>query len=258
LVLKAIKPIWEKVPVTAARLRGRLEAVLGWATVHHYRAGDNPAKWGGLLEHALPAPGKVARVEHHSALPYVNIAEFMTKVRSDTSITARALEFIALTAARSGEAVGATWDEIDLANRVWIVPASRMKAGREHRVPLSDAAIAVLEAMRAIRQSPYVFPGANAGKPVRGGTVWWLANQLAGVSVHGLRSSFRDWSSEQTDFPREVAEMALAHAIPSAVEAAYRRGDLIQKRRKLMDAWAAFCAKPSGVGAVTPIRAVRS
>ena len=258
LVLKAIKPIWEKTPVTASRLRGRLEAVLGWATVHHYRAGDNPAKWGGLLEHALPAPGKVARVEHHSALPYGNIAELMTKVRSDTSITARALEFIVLTAARSGEAVGATWGEIDFDAKVWVVPKHRMKAGREHRVPLSDAAMGVLRAMRAIRQSPYVFPGANAGKPVRGGTVWWLANQLAGVSVHGLRSSFRDWSSEQTDFPREVAEMALAHAIPSAVEAAYRRGDLIQKRRQLMDAWADYCAKPSGAGAVTPIRAARS
>jgi integrase len=236
--------------------------VLGWATVHHYRAGDNPAKWGGLLEHALPAPGKVARVEHHSALPYVNIAEFMAKVRSAASITARALEFIVLTAARSGEAVGATWDEIDFEAKVWLVPASRMKAGREHRVPLADAAIAVLEAMRAIRLSPYVFPGASAGQPVRGGTVWWLANQLAGVSVHGLRSSFRDWAAERTGFQREVCEMALAHAIPDAVEKAYRRGDLFDKRRKLMDAWAEFCGKPNGAargaGAVTPIRAVRS
>jgi integrase len=253
LVLKAIKPIWEKTPVTAGRLRGRLEAVLGWATVHHYRAGDNPAKWGGLLEHALPAPGKVARVEHHSALPYINIAEFMAKVRSDASITARALEFIVLTAARSGEAVGATWDEIDIDAKVWLVPASRMKAGREHKVPLADAAIAVLEAMRAIRQSPYVFPGANAGQPVRGGTVWWLANQLAGVSVHGLRSSFRDWASERTNFQREVCEMALAHAIPDAVERAYRRGDLFQKRAALMQAWADYLAKPSQGGEVIPI-----
>jgi integrase len=258
LVLKAIKPIWGKTPVTASRLRGRLEAVLGWATVHHYRAGDNPAKWGGLLEHALPAPGKVARVEHHSALPYVNIAEFMTRVRSDTSITARALEFIVLTAARSGEAVGATWDEIDFEAKVWLVPASRMKAGRDHRVPLADAAIAVLEAMRAIRQSPYVFPGASAGQPVRGGTVWWLANRLAGVSVHGLRSSFRDWASERTNFQREVCEMALAHAILDAVEKAYRRGDLFDKRRKLMDAWAAYCANPQFTGKVLPIGLSRS
>jgi integrase len=249
LVLRAIKPIWEKTPVTASRLRGRLEAVLGWATVHQYRFGDNPAKWDGLLEHALPAPGKV---EHHSALPYAGIPEFMAKVRADASITARALEFIVLTAARSGEAVEARWDEIDLDARLWIVPASRMKAGREHRVPLSDAPLAVLEAMRTIKQSAYVFPGANAGQPVRGGTVWWLANQLAGVSVHGLRSSFRDWASERTNFQREVCEMALAHAISSAVEKAYRRGDLFEKRRKLMDAWAEFCAKP-GAGKVVSI-----
>ena len=243
LVLRALKPIWEKTPVTASRLRGRVEAVLGWATVHHYRAGDNPAKWGGLLEHALPAPGKVARVEHHSALPYAQIAEFMTKVRNDTSVTARALEFIVLTAARSGEAVGATWDEIDFDAKVWVVPKRRMKAGREHRVPLSDAAMRVLRAMRAIRQSPYIFPGASAGKPIRGGTVWWLANQLAGraACMACVRVS-RDWSSEQTDFPREVCEQALAHAIPNAVEAAYRRGDLFDKRRKLMEAWAAYCA----------------
>jgi integrase len=177
----------------------------------------------------------------------------MTKVRSDTSITARALEFIVLTAARSGEAVGATWDEIDFEAKVWLVPASRMKADREHRVPLADAAIAVLKAMRAIRQSPYVFPGASPGQPVRGGTVWWLVNQFAGVSVHGLRSSFRDWASERTNFQREVCEQALAHAIPSAVEAAYRRGDLFEKRRKLMAAWAEFCAKPAAAGTVVAI-----
>jgi integrase len=258
LVLRAIKPIWEKTPVTASRLRGRLEAVLGWATVHHYRSGDNPAKRGGLLEHALPAPGKVAKVEHHSALKYDGIAEFISKLRSDASITARALEFIALTAARSGEAVGATWDEIDFDKKEWTVPASRMKADREHRVPLSSAALAVLKQMKAIRQSPYVFPGAKAGQPVKGGTVWWLANQIAGVSVHGLRSSFRDWASERTSFQREVCEMALAHAIPSAVEKAYRRGDLFEKRRKLMDAWAEFCAKPAASGDVVAIGRGRS
>jgi integrase len=180
----------------------------------------------------------------------------MAKVRADASITARALEFIVLTAARSGEAVDARWDEIDA--RLWTVPASRMKAGREHRVPLSEPALAVLEAMRSIQQSAYVFPGANAGQPVRGGTVWWLANQLAGVSVHGLRSSFRDWASERTNFQREVCEMALAHAIPSAVEKAYRRGDLFEKRRKLMDAWAEFCGKPAAAGDVARIRGVRA
>jgi integrase len=252
LVLRAIKPIWEKTPVTASRLRGRLQAVLGWATVHHYRSGDNPAKWGGLLEHALPAPGKVAKVEHHSALPYADIPEFMAKVRADTGVEARALEFICLTAARSGEAVGARWDEIDLANRVWVVPAARMKMCKEHRVPLSDAALAVLKAMKAIRRSPYVFPRASA-QPVRGATVWRHANRLAGTSVHGLRASFRDWASERTSFQREVCEMALAHAIPDAVEKAYRRGDLFEKRRKLMAAWAEFCGKPQSGGKVVPI-----
>jgi integrase len=253
LVLRAIKPIWEKTPVTASRLRGRLEAVLGWATVHHYRSGDNPAKWSGLLEHALLAPGKVAKVEHHSALPYADIPEFMAKVRADTGVTARALEFICLTAARSGEAAAAKWDEIDLDARLWTVPASRMKAGKEHRVPLSDPALAVLRAMRTIKQSPYVFPRGNA-LPVRGATVWRLATRLGGVSVHGLRSSFRDWASERTSFQREVCEMALAHTIPDAVEKAYRRGDLFDKRRKLMDAWGEFCAKPAAAGAVVPIR----
>jgi integrase len=258
LVLRALKPIWEKTAVTASRLRGRLEAVLGWATVHHYRSGDNPAKWGGLLEHALPAPGKVAKVEHHSALPYADIPEFMAKVRADTGVAARALEFICLTAARSGEVAGAVWDEIDLDARLWTVPASRMKAGKEHRVPLSDPALAVLRAMRAIKQPSYIFPRVATDKPVRGADVWRLANRLAGVSVHGLRSSFRDWASERTSFQREVCEMALAHTIPDAVEKAYRRGDLFEKRRKLMTAWAEFCSKPATAGAVVPIRRGRS
>jgi integrase len=256
LVLRAIKPIWEKTPVTASRLRGRLEAVLGWATVHHYRPGDNPAKWGGLLEHALPAPGKVTKVGQHSALPYADIPGFMTKARADTGVTARALEFICLTAARSGEAVAARWDEIDLDARLWTVPASRMKAGKEHRVPLSEPSLVVLRAMKAIKQSAYVFPRENA-LPVRGATVWRLATRLGGVSVHGLRSSFRDWASERTSFQREVCEMALAHAIPDAVEKAYRRGDLFEKRRKLMEAWGEFCSASAPTGKVLPIRGVR-
>jgi integrase len=252
LVLRALKPIWEKTPVSASRLRGRIEAVLGWATVHHYRSGDNPAKWGGLLEHALPAPGKVAKVEHHSALPYADIPEFMFKLRGNTGIAARALEFICLTAARSGEAVGVRWAEIDLDARLWTVPASRMKAGKEHRVPISAAAMAVLDQMQRIRTSDHVFRVAT-DKPVRGADVWRLANRLAGISVHGLRSSFRDWAAERTSFPRELAEMALAHSVGSAVEQAYRRGDLFEKRRKLMDAWAEFCGKPQSGGKVVPI-----
>jgi len=247
LVLKVLKPLWERTPETASRVRGRIENILGWATVHHYRSGDNPARWNGLLEHALPARSKVARVEHHAALPYVEIPAFMSKVRQNTSTGARALEFIVLTAARLGEAINATWDEVDLAVRVWTIPAERMKAAREHRVPLSDAAIRLLRQMSAIRHSDYVFPGARAGRPVGENTPVRLAKEAAGadITVHGLRSSFRDWAAERTSFPREVAEMALAHTIPNAVEAAYRRGDLFDKRRRLMDAWAEFCTRQS-------------
>ena len=245
LVLKVIKPMWERIPTTASRVVGRIHAVIGWATVHHYRHGDNPARWQGHLEHALPALSKVAKVKHHAALPYAQVGAFVAKLRKDSSVGARCLEFITLTAARLGEAINAEWDEIDLANRVWVVPASRMKADREHRVPLSGAALAVLKAVQAIRQSDYVFPGRRQGRPVGENTPVRLAKQAAGsnITVHGLRSTFRDWASERTSFSREVAEMALAHAIPNAVEAAYRRGDLFDKRRKLMDAWAAYCAK---------------
>ena len=243
LVLKVIKPMWERIPTTASRVVGRIHAVIGWATVHHYRHGDNPARWQGHLEHALPALSKVAKVKHHAALPYAQVGAFVAKLRKDSSVGARCLEFITLTAARVGEAINAEWDEIDLANRVWVVPSSRMKADREHRVPLSDAALAVLKVMQAIRQSDYVFPGTRQGRPVGENTPVRLAKQAAGsnITVHGLRSTFRDWASERTSFSREVAEMALAHAIPNAVEAAYRRGDLFEKRRKLMEAWAEFC-----------------
>jgi integrase len=248
LVLKVVKPLWERIPTTASRVLGRIQAVLGWATVHHYRSGDNPARWQGHLEHALPALSKVAKAEHHAALPYPQVGAFVAKLRKDSSVGARCLEFITLTAARLGEAINAEWDEIDLANRVWVVPGSRMKADREHRVPLSGAALAVLKAMQAIRQSDYVFPGTRQGRPVGENTPVRLAKQAAGsnITVHGLRSTFRDWASERTSFSREVAEMALAHAIPNAVEAAYRRGDLFEKRRRLMEAWAKFCGGRRG------------
>jgi len=242
LVLRVLKPIWDAKRETASRLRGRIENVLGWATVHHYRSGDNPARWNGLLEHALPA---VVKGDHHAALPYTQVASFMQALRKDTGIVARALELITLTAVRLGEASGATWDEIDLEAKTWTIPASRMKADQEHRVPLSDAAISVLKTVREIRQSDYVFAGFKPGRPIGGDALRELIKKLAGadVTVHGLRSTFRDWAAEQTNVQREVAEMALAHAIPDAVEAAYRRGDLFDKRRKLMGAWAAYCAK---------------
>ena len=259
LVLKVLKPIWEKTPETASRVRGRIENVLGWATVHHYRAGDNPARWGGLLEHALPARSKIAKVEHHAALPYAEIGAFVAKLQQDSGVAAGCLQFITLTAARLDEARSATWDEIDLPNRIWIVPARRMKADKEHRVPLSASAVTVLEQMQEIRQNDYVFPGRLEGRPIGDNTIWRLAKEAAGsdITIHGLRSSFRDWAAERTSFPREVAEMALAHAIPNAVEAAYRRGDLFEKRRRLMDAWAEFCAKPSHRGEVVVIRGGR-
>jgi integrase len=256
LVLKVIKPVWGERTATAARVRGRIEAILGWATVHHYRSGDNPARWQGLLEHALPAQSKVAKTEHHVALPYAEVAGFMAKLQQHTSPAAKCLEFIVLTAARLAEATGTMWSEIDFKARTWTVPASRMKGGREHRVPLSDAAMAVIDAMAAIRMNDYVFPGLRDGQPVGTRTLQNLVKRIGGeITVHGFRSCFRDWAAERTSFPREVAEMALAHAIPSAVEAACRRGDLFEKRRRLMAAWADFCTKPAAAtGKVVAIR----
>jgi integrase len=255
LVLSVLKPIWTDKTETASRVRGRIEAILGWATVHHYRSGDNPARWQGLLEHALPARSKVAKTEHHAALPYAEIAAFMARLRQDTSAAARCLEFIVLTGARLAEAAEAMWSEIDFAGRTWTIPANRMKGGREHKVPLSNAAMTVLEAMRTMRTCDFVFHGMRAGQPVGARTIQELVRQLGGeITTHGFRSCFRDWAAERTNFPREVAEMALAHAIPSAVEAAYRRGDLFEKRRRLMDSWAEFCGKPNASGKVVALR----
>ena len=252
LVLRVVKPLWGRVPETASRVRGRIEAVLGWATVHHYRSGDNPARWQGLLEHALPAR---IRNKHHAALPYVENGAFMRNLRQNNSVAAQCLEMLVLTATRLKEATHATWAEIDLANRMWTIPANRMKGGREHRVPLSDDAVAVLKSMQEIRRSDYIFPGMHAERPVGARTIADIVKELAGreITIHGFRSTFRDWASERTNFPREVAEMALAHTIPSAVEAAYRRGDLFEKRRKLMEAWAAYCGKPVANGKVVSI-----
>jgi integrase len=253
LVLQVIKPLWQRVPETASRVRGRIENVLGWATVHHYRTGDNPARWSGLLEHALPA---VVKGEHHKALPYVEMPAFMARVRDQGSVTAKCIEFIALTAARLAEAQAATWDEIDFEARTWTIPGSRMKAGAEHRVPLSPAALTVLAGMREIKQSNYVFPGIKPGQPIGDNMPLKLLGRMGvATTIHGLRSTFRDWAAETTNYPNHVVEQALAHAIPNAVEAAYRRGDLFEKRRRLMDAWADYCAKPATTGKVVPIRA---
>ena len=262
LVLKVVKPLWERVPTTAKRVLGRIENVLGWATVHHYRSGDNPAAWDGLIEHALPSVSRAGGGEHHAALPFAEAVAFMTKVRADTGIAARCLEFITLTAVRLSEAINATWDEVDLDARVWTIPSSRMgKTRKEHRVPLSDAAIAVLKAMQKVRMNDWVFPGNRQGRPIGENSMRRLAKDASGddtITVHGLRSTFRDWASERTDFQAEVKEAALAHTIPNAVEAAYRRGDLFDKRRKLMEAWAGFCGRSSSAtGKVVPMTSGR-
>jgi integrase len=260
LVLKVLEPIWTRKPETASRVRGRMEAVLDWAKVRGYRTGENPARWRGHLDHLLPAKAKVRKVEHHAALPYARIGAFSVGLRKQDGIASRALEFLVLTATRTGETLGATWDEVDMGAKLWTIPASRMKAGKEqHRVPLSDAALAVLQQMHDIRHSGYVFPGGREGRPLSETSLLMLLRRMGHgeITAHGFRSTFRDWAAERTNFPREVAEMALAHAIPDAVEAAYRRGDLFEKRRKLMDAWAAYCAKVETDSKVVAIRGRR-
>ena len=254
LVMKAIEPMWTATPETASRVRGRIEAILDWATSRGYRQGENPARWRGHLENLLPKKRKVHRVEHHAALPYTEIGAFMAELRQQEGVAPRALEFAILTACRTGEVIGARWDEFNLAERVWSIPAERMKSGKGHRVPLSDAAIAILEEMRAIRHSDYVFPGARAGRPISTASMLMVLHRLGRgeYTVHGFRSSFRDWAAERTGFPAEVAEMALAHTVADAVERAYRRGDLFQKRRQLMDAWSRYCATPASAGEVIP------
>jgi integrase len=256
LVLKAVEPIWAMKPETASRVRGRIESILDWATARGYRQGENPARWRGHLENLLPKRSKVRRVEHHAALPYAEIAAFLADLRQQEGVAARALEFAILTAARTGEVIGAHWDEINTAERLWTIPADRMKAGKEHRVPLSDAAMAIVEKMTAICSGDFVFPGAKAKRPLSNMAFLMLLRRMdrGDLTAHGFRSSFRDWAAERTTFPGEVAEMALAHAVSDKVEAAYRRGDLFQKRRQLANAWAKFCAAPPASGAVVPIR----
>jgi integrase len=256
LVLKAIEPIWTVKPETATRVRGRIEAVIDWATARGYRQGENPARWRGHLENLLPKKTKVRRVEHHAALPYADIGAFMVDLRQQEGVAALALEFAILTAARSGEVIGARWIELNMAERLWTVPRERMKAGREHRVPLSDAAMSIVEKMAAIRTSDFVFPGQRSGQPIGVVGLFYKLGQMGrrDLTVHGFRSSFRDWVAERTAFPAEVAEMALAHAVADKVEAAYRRGDLFEKRRQLSDAWAKFCARPALPAEIVPIR----
>jgi integrase len=244
LVMRVIEPIWNEKPETASRVRGRIESVLGWATTRGYRDGANPARWKDHLEHQLSERSKVRAVKHHAALPYAEIAEFMAELRQQEGIPARALEFAILTAARTFEALGCPWSEIDFKARLWTIPAERMKAERDHRVPLSARSLSILEGMQALKESEFVFPGIKPGLSLSDMSMLMTLRRMGrgDLTVHGFRSTFRDWAAERTGFPAEVAEMALAHAVGDKVEAAYRRGDLFEKRRQLSEAWARFCS----------------
>jgi integrase len=255
LVLKALEPIWATKPETASRVRGRIESVLDWAKVQGLREGENPARWRGHLDQALPARSKVRKVEHHAALPYVELPAFMIDLRKREGVAARALEFAILTAARTGEVLGATWDEIDFDNRLWTIPAERMKGKRDHRVPLSDRAVELLNGMPRAEGNPYVFPGAREGMPLSNMALLMMLRRMNrdDLTAHGFRSTFRDWAAETTDYPGELVEMALAHTVSSKTEAAYRRGDMLDKRRRLMDDWAGYCASEPRQGNVVPL-----
>jgi len=259
LVMKVLDPLWGTKTETASRLRGRIENILDWATVRKFRTGENPARWRGHLDKLLPKRSKVQRVKHHAALPYADVGAFLKALRERQGVAPKALEFIILTACRAGEALGspgreagkgamraATWSEIDFGAKVWTIPPERMKAAREHRVPLSDAALRVLKALKAEKQNDYVFPGWKTDTPLTIAAPLLLLQTdmgYASLTVHGFRSSFRDWAAEQTNFPREIAEAALAHTLRDKTEAAYQRGDLLERRREMMQAWAAYCGR---------------
>lgn len=257
-ILRILEPIWTTKTETAARVRGRVEAVLDWATVRGYRDGDNPARWRGHLDKLLAAPAKVAKVQHHRALSVDTVGEFMAALRAERGLGARALEFAILTAARSGEVRGATWDEIDLDKALWVVPASRMKAGKEHRVPLSPTAITLLRSLPKVEGTNLVFPSSKS-TPLSDMTLTGVLRRMGVDAVpHGFRSTFKDWASERTSYPAEMSEMALAHTISDKVEAAYRRGDLCQKRSRMMADWAAFCSTPAAGGKVLALKQKRA
>lgn len=254
-VLQVIEPLWSTKNETASRVRNRIELVLDWAATRGYREGPNPARWRGHLDKTLPRPSKVKKVEHHTALPIADAGAFLAKLRAAEGMGARALEFAILTAARSGEVRGMTWDEVDLRAKLWTIPGTRMKAGREHRVPLSAAAVKLLSALPRTEGVALVFPGTK-GQQLSDMTLTAVCRRLGVDAVpHGFRSTFRDWAAERTAYPAEVAEMALAHAVGDKVEAAYRRGDLFAKRVGLMTDWAAFLARvETKTAKVVPIK----
>ena len=256
LVLKCIEPIWATKTETASRVRGRIESILDWATVRKYHTGDNPARWGGHLEHVLPSKNKVAKPVHHAALPHQQIPAFMAALRTRQGTAARALEFTILTAARTGEVIGAKRDEIDEDNKTWTVPAGRMKAGKEHRVALSERAIELLRDLPTESGNNHVFIGPTPGAGLSNMAMTAVLRRMGHgrITVHGFRSSFMDWCHECTSYPKVVIDMALAHTVGDKVEAAYRRGDLLKKRQALAEAWARYCAAPPATGVVVPLR----
>ena len=242
-VLKILKPIWTTKPETAGRIRGRIEIILNAAKTLGAREGENPATWRGHLSNLLAKQSKIARVKHHSAMPYADVPDFITKLTEHEGFAALAFRLLILTACRTNEVLGARWSEIDMDAGVWTIPGERMKAGREHRVPLSPAALDVLREAEKVKLNEFVFPGQKRGKPLSNMALLMLLRRfnVAAVTAHGFRSSFRDWASETTAHPSEVVEMALAHTIENKVEAAYRRMDLLDKRLKLMNDWATYC-----------------
>jgi integrase len=250
-VLCVLRPIWLEKSATASRLRGRIERVLNAAKAKGYRLGENPAAWRGHLENLLPKPSRLSR-GHHAAMRYQDVPAFVANLRGREAIAALALEFAILTAARSGEVLGARWSEIDLEAKIWTIPATRMKAGREHRIPLNAPAQSILRTLHEAKASNYVFPGQHAARPLCVTSLETVLRRMdvEGATVHGFRSSFRDWAGNETQYPRELAEHALAHVIGDKAEQAYRRGDALARRRELMDAWARHCAGAAGENVV--------
>lgn len=247
LVMKVLSPMWKDKPSSANRLRGRIELILDWAKASGYRrAGDNPAQWRGHLDNLLPRPTAIKAIQHHKALPYDEIGKFMEKLRAQEGTAALALQFLILTATRTNEAVRARWREVDLEKGIWTIPAERIKAKKEHRIPLSGSAKNLLASLVHDTEGDYLFPGTRRGQPLSNMAMLALLRRMGYgriITSHGFRSTFRVWAAERTHYPREVAEQALAHAIESKVEAAYRRTDLFDKRRALMADWSKHCAK---------------
>jgi integrase len=251
-VMKILEPIWHEKTETAKRLRGRIENVLDWSTVRKYREGENPARWKGWLDTILPKPSKVAKKSNFTALPHCQIGQFMKDLQSREGVARFALEFLILTAARSGEIRGMVWDEIDLDAKVWTIPATRMKAGKEHKIPLCDKAVQILQSMPRHEGCDFVFPSARNGQ-ISDMTMGAVIKRMDyKVTVHGFRSTFRDWAAERTNYPREIAEQALAHSI-GAVERAYRRSDLLEKRRRMMQEWERYCYTVQGDAQIVPL-----